>query len=223
MIDGLLPDCVVGVEAWHDYENVPLFPEERRAIGRAVKRRRREFATARACAREALGRFGVRPLPIAVGEHGQPCWPAGFVGSITHCTGYRACAVAQSERLVAIGIDAEPNRRLPKGVLGQIARPHEILRARESRLAGEVAWDRLLFSAKEATFKAWFPVTGCLLGFEQIVVTLDVCQRAFSALVTDAGGSSFACRLRHFRGRWRIMHGIILVVVVVERWAGPTA
>ena len=125
--------------------------------------------------------------------------------------------MARSEHVAAIGLDAEPDCRLPEGVLEQVARPHEALRARESKLASTVSWDRLLFSAKEATFKAWFPLTGLLLEFEQIAVSLDVRQHGFSALVADVDGSSFADCRRRFRGRWRVDHGIILVAVVVER------
>ncbi|WP_280922759.1 4'-phosphopantetheinyl transferase superfamily protein [Streptomyces sp. MZ04] len=34
-------------------------------------------------------------------------------------------------------------------------------------------WDRLLFSAKEAAHKAWFPLTRMPLGFEDVDITID--------------------------------------------------
>ena len=34
-------------------------------------------------------------------------------------------------------------------------------------------WGRLLFSAKEAVYKAWYPLTGRWLGFEEARLTID--------------------------------------------------
>ena len=97
-----------------------------------------------------------------------------MVGSITHCAGYRACAVARAAHVAGVGIDAEPHAPLPAGVLGQIARPEERpLLARAGRTEPAVHWDRLLFCAKEAVYKVWFPLAACWLGFEDAVLTLD--------------------------------------------------
>lgn len=86
-------------------------------------RRQREFATARSCARTALARLGVPPVPVLASPRGAPRWPAGVVGSITHCDGYRAAAVAYTRDVVSLGIDAEPDEPLPNdGTLGPIAR-----------------------------------------------------------------------------------------------------
>ena len=44
------------------------------------------------------------------------------------------------------------------------------------RLAHEdstVAWDRLLFSAKEAVYKAWYPLAERWLGFEDALIAID--------------------------------------------------
>jgi enterobactin synthetase component D / holo-[acyl-carrier protein] synthase len=35
----------------------------------------------------------------------------------------------------------------------------------------QVRWDRLLFSAKEAAYKAWFPLTGATPGFADVEMT----------------------------------------------------
>jgi hypothetical protein len=37
-----------------------------------------------------------------------------------------------------------------------------------------VCWDRLLFSAKESVYKAWYPLAGCWLDFESADVVFDV-------------------------------------------------
>src|SRR4051812_9450636 len=111
----LVPPFVACAETTHDLLDIDLFPSEREALGSAVEKRRREFTTGRACARQALSRLGTPVVALPSGPHGEPLWPAGTVGSITHCRGYRACAVARSEAVTALGIDAEPNEPLPPG------------------------------------------------------------------------------------------------------------
>ncbi|TPQ20638.1 4'-phosphopantetheinyl transferase superfamily protein [Streptomyces sporangiiformans] len=79
---------------------------------------------------------------------------------MTHCAGYRAEAAAHRSDLRTLGIDAEPHAPLPDGVLEFIALPEESSHvARLARHSPEVHWDRLLFCAKEAVCKAWFPAT----------------------------------------------------------------
>lgn len=93
---------------------------------------------------------------------------------MTHCAGYRAAAAARARDVVTIGIDAEPHAVLPDGVLDVVALPEERAWIYElARSAEEVHRDRLLFSAKESVYKAWFPLTGRWLGFEdaELVVT----------------------------------------------------
>ena len=167
MIGEILPPAVAWAEAYHDETDAELPPEEEAVIARAVDARRRAFATGRACARRALAGLGMDPAPIPRGERGAPQWPTGVVGSITHCDGYRAAAVARDRDVAAIGIDAEPNGALPAGVLSRIATGDELPLVRElSTSDARVSWDRLVFCAKEAVYKAWFPLARARLGFE---------------------------------------------------------
>ncbi len=182
MIEEILPTAVAAVDTREELLDIELFPEERAALGRAVEKRRHEFITARACARRALSQLDLPPRPIATGERGQPLWPRGVVGSITHCAGYRACAVARARDLAGIGIDAEPHAPLPDGVLDQIAVARERpLLAELSRAEPAVHWDRLLFCAKESVYKVWFPLAACWLGFEDAALTFDRHSRMFRA------------------------------------------
>src|SRR6202008_5131954 len=70
-------------------------PEEEPLIAKSVAKRRNEFVTVRHCARIALGELGVPPVPILKGDKGEPCWPDGVVGSLTHCSGFRGAAVGR--------------------------------------------------------------------------------------------------------------------------------
>lgn len=211
-LEEVLPDCAVAEAVREDIPDAPLFPEEEALVGRAVEGRRREFRTGRACAHAALARLGARPCAIPAGPRGAPRWPAGVVGSITHCAGYRASAVAWASDLAAIGIDAEPDARLPERVLGAVATPAELLMLRDlTRTAPEVRWDRLLFSAKEAAYKAWFPMTGRWLGLEDMVVELDRASRAFSVRLPDPAGRAPT----GLSGEWLARDGILLTAIAL--------
>ena len=214
MIEKLLPAGAASAEAFGDPPGLVLFPEEEALVARAVDKRRREFATARACARTALAALGVAPTPVLSGERGAPQWPPGIVGSITHCAGYRAAAAARACDVLTIGLDAEPDEVLPGGVLEVVSLPGERKRLRDLEAAAPgTCWDRLLFCAKEATYKAWFPLARCWLGFEDADITINATDGTFeSRLLVPAptvGGSPLA----GFTGRWLVGDGLLLTAI----------
>jgi 4'-phosphopantetheinyl transferase EntD len=216
VIEEILPPEVAAAEAFDDAAPAVLFPAEEAAIARAAPRRRSEFATGRACARAALAKLGLPPSPIVPGPRGAPRWPAGVAGSITHCAGYRASAVAYLTDVASIGLDAEPNAPLPDGVLERIAVAQE--RAWLPELAAAVpglSWDRLLFCAKESVYKAWFPLTRRWLGFEQAVITVDPQDGAFTAELLEPAEALDGRRLAGFAGRWLARDGLVLTAITV--------
>lgn len=215
MLERILP-AAAAVVASREERSVELFPEERAALGDAVEVRRLEFVTSRACAREALSRLGLAAQPIPTGARGEPLWPAGIVGSITHCAGYRACAVAPASRLLTIGIDAEVDDPLPDGLIGDIALPEE-RRWIEGAAAADpdISWDRLLFSIKESIYKAWFPLTRSWLGFEDASVAIDRAHGTFSASLLVPGPTLGGRKLDGFSGRWIAAEGLLLSAIAL--------
>jgi 4'-phosphopantetheinyl transferase EntD len=221
MIEDIVSPEVVVVEAFGDLLDVELFAEEEAVIAHAVAKRRREFTTARGCARAALEKIGVPPVPILPGPRGAPQWPPGVVGSITHCEGYRACAVARDSDIVTIGLDAEPHARLPDGVLEAVTSKAERTRLAElAETVPAICWDRILFCAKESVYKAWFPLTKRWLGFEDAAIDFDAVSRSFSAQLLVAGPVVNGQVLTGFDGRWRVSDGLISTAIVIPRIAG---
>ncbi|MEV4347746.1 4'-phosphopantetheinyl transferase superfamily protein [Actinoplanes sp. NPDC049596] len=204
----LVPPEVIAVEAFGDLPGEAPFPGEEQLIARATEGRRREFITGRRSAREALRRLGFPPAPILTGPKRQPLWPDGVVGSITHCTGYRAAAVALATKVASVGIDAEPHAALPPEVLPGVTLPEE--REMLAGLGDGVHWDRLLFSAKESIYKAWFPLTGRWLGFDEAILQIDPAVRTFTGrpLVADSP-------VAEFRGRYTIERDLVITAVTV--------
>lgn len=217
VIERVLPEGVAWAEAFDDPPGVTLFPEEQALLAKAVDKRRREFTTGRHCARRALATLGVPPGPIGRGPRGEPQWPAGVTGSITHCAGYRAAAVAPTRAVAVLGIDAEPHEPLPDGVLATVARGPELAHLRDLvRRHPAVAWDRLLFCGKEAVYKAWFPLAGRWLGFEEAEVTIDPTGGTFSARFLVPGPTLDGTRLGAFEGRWHATPDLLTTAVTVS-------
>lgn len=215
----------MSVEAWQDLPATPLFPIERRLIAQAVEKRQWEFATTRNCAHRALKQLGVGVRPIGTGEHGEPLWPPGVIGSLTHCDGYRAAAVARADRLQGLGIDAEPHLPLPFGLLDAIAGPGEIRALGELRRAmPEVHWDRLTFSAKESVYKAWFPLTGQRPEFQDASLIFDLRHQTFSARLSFPRSMPWELQETLVGGRW-LTNGryILTAVALVSPRPGPKA
>jgi 4'-phosphopantetheinyl transferase EntD len=211
---------LVYAELYHDPPDLVPLPEEEPLIARSVASRRNEFVTVRHCARVAMGQLGLEQSPILKGEKGEPCWPDGVVGSLTHCEGYRGAVVGRRSAVRSVGIDAEPHGVLPSGVLDAISLPAE--RREIAGLPEGPHWDRILFCAKEATYKAWFPLTRRWLGFEDAHITFDIDEEDASG-----GAGNFVSRilvdpaalsgppLTELTGRWSVSGGLALTAIVL--------
>jgi enterobactin synthetase component D / holo-[acyl-carrier protein] synthase len=190
-----------------DVADADLPLAERAAIANAVPSRRREFATTRRCARDALAELGFPVDALLRDEHGMPAWPTGVVGALTHCEGYRGAAVAERRRVLTLGVDAEIDAPLPEGVLEAVATPSEMKRLARLPDWG-VCWPRLLFSAKESLYKAWYPLARRWLDFDDAQMTVDP-DGGFHAHVLVNGP------LRDVAGRWVARDGILVTGVEV--------
>jgi 4'-phosphopantetheinyl transferase EntD len=73
-----------------------------------------------------------------------------------------------------------------------------------------------LFSAKEAVYKAWFPLTRSWLGFDEATVSF-LSDRRFTVRLLSPGPEEDGRRLTAFPGRWLVRHGLVLTAIVLER------
>lgn len=220
LLAGVLPeslDALAAAEMYSDPKELAPLPEEEPLIARSVAKRRNEFITVRYCARQALVDLGLPPVPILKGDKGEPCWPDGIVGSLTHCEGFRGAAVGRRAEVRSVGIDAEPHDVLPHGVLDAISLPVE--RHELQSMPDGVHWDRVLFCAKEATYKAWFPLTHRWLGFEDahIVFDVDASGQAgtFTSQILIDPVAESGPPLTALLGRWSVRDGLALTAIVL--------
>jgi 4'-phosphopantetheinyl transferase EntD len=147
----------------------PLAKEEAPFAERMIERRRQEFAAGRASAHRALRRLGAPDEAIRVAERRAPIWPAGIVGSITHCDGFCAAVVGRRSAIGGLGLDAEPARALDLEIRDAVLSPDEQARLAQLALPPGVG-ATLGFVAKEALFKAIYPCWGREIAFDAVLL-----------------------------------------------------
>jgi 4'-phosphopantetheinyl transferase EntD len=144
-----------------------LHAEERAAVANAVATRRREFAAGRQCLHAALADLGLDCGPIGVGAHREPLLPDGVAASLSHCRGLCAAVAAARGALFSLGLDVELDQPLESDIARLVCDDEEL--ASSEAYAG-AAGSKLLFAAKEAIYKAWFPLQHRYLDFKEVRV-----------------------------------------------------
>jgi 4'-phosphopantetheinyl transferase EntD len=153
-------------------------------MSNAVAKRCSEFAAGRAAAREALAAIGFPPAPMLTQGDGVPAWPQGVVGSITHTDRWALAVVSNRDRLLGLGVDLESDAPLEPDLTPEIRRPNE--KAGSLDLAARGIDDaKLRFVAKEAYFKAVFPLTRYFLSLEAVSVELCSSTDRFRAHLVE--------------------------------------
>lgn len=192
-----------GIGATDPRQMVPLWDEETAAVARAIPKRRAEFAAGRSAARAAMAEIGIAPVAIPQGRDRAPLWPAGLAGSIAHCDTCCIAAVALHGHYAALGVDIEPATRLATDLIEVICTPAERAWLGNQPDPGLAA--KVIFSAKEAVYKAQYPLTGKVIGFD--AVTLEMTAGAFRVVNNPT--------LSNMKGAILIEDGLILSVAYV--------
>ena len=177
----------------------PLWPGEDDAIRRAVSTRIREFTAGRAAARIAMTDAGLAPAAITTTQGRAPNWPMGISGSITHTAQLAAAIVARRPDWPSIGLDLEHAVPMDDHTADLIRHPMDfVVPSLPPALAAT-----LLFSAKEAAFKAQFPLTGLWIDYRD--VALRILTNGFSLQVQGVP----------LTGRWRTANGLFVTTVLI--------
>src|SRR5215211_2787060 len=162
----LLPaGAIGGIQQIESGNEGMLTASELAVMPGAVIGRRRASGSARAVARRLLHGAGCPGIDILRSASGAPVWPAGFIGSLAHDNVMAAAAIARSDELGGIGIDVEAPEPLEDGVIGLVA-----TRLEQQRFCRHPIDGKLLFSVKEAIFKAVNPTDRVFLNFDEVMV-----------------------------------------------------
>jgi 4'-phosphopantetheinyl transferase EntD len=201
----LFPRSVGAAQTWLSGEVFALFPEEARAVGNAVAKRRSEFSAGRHCARMAMAELGHLACAIPSGPDRAPVWPLGLVGSITHSAELCAAVVARSDCYRSVGIDTELIDAIPAELVDDILRPDEAGEINRMARPDGADWPTLYFCLKEAAYKAFYPICRRIIGFQDMRLRVDPEARRFLAELPGL----FASGIPIFQGRYLVRHGRI--------------
>jgi 4'-phosphopantetheinyl transferase EntD len=159
------PPLLLGRSAIRDGDEDALKPDEAAAFQSALVKVRRQSGAARIIARSLLELIGEAPSSIPKSSAGAPLWPVGIVGSLAHDETMAVAVIARRRDVAAVGVDVEPHEPLAPDLVAVVATATERRLYDQSLLSS-----RRLFAAKEAVFKATFPIDGVFLDFHDIEV-----------------------------------------------------
>ena len=161
------PGILVGHRLISPGDELALLAEEAHSIASPLIGVRRASGAARIVGRALLARLGHAACAVPRSPSGAPLWPAGVTGSFAHDQHVAVAAVALCRDVAALGIDVEPAALLPPELLDMVVTPQE-----RQRLGDDPYRGRLLFTAKEAVYKAAYPLDRTFLEFHDVEVDL---------------------------------------------------
>ncbi len=213
---GVLAKDVAVACAPLDAEHPPLFPAEVAAMAKARPARRQEFTAGRACARLALSALGEPAVAVPVGKDRRPLWPEGIVGSIAHKAGWAASVAGRAAGYAGLGLDLETAEPLPAALAVEVCKPEGWAEGCTVEMPDGRRLDRgkLVFSAKECLFKAYYPAAGYFLDFPEAQVTFAPAAGVFEAALVSANAPSLAGR-RTFQGCFGMVGGLVFAAMAV--------
>ncbi len=168
-----------------------MYPEEREYVQGAVKKRQAEFATGRWCARVAMSELGIATMPIVVGDLGEPVFPSGVCGAISHADGIYCACVALKEHYRAVSIDIERlNRKVSETTLEIIFTDDE--RSALAEISSAIdAYAVKYLSAKECIYKLITPIIRKRVHLSEFAIEFDINSEIFTAVLQSDLSAEF--------------------------------
>jgi 4'-phosphopantetheinyl transferase EntD len=212
MLKGIFPQLVATAEI-RGYQGCVCLGEYEVHAQNMNRRRRDEFAAGRLCAAAALGSLGCHSVRVDRGAQGSPIWPAGVVGSIAHTNNIAAAAVARSDGVQAIGLDIEQVGAVERVLWPTLFSETEKLRLARDNDRSREAVAAVMFAAKEAFYKAQWPITREWLDFLDVEVELN--GETFD-IVPRSQKSWLQCFGKAVKGVFAIEAGVVAAAILVS-------
>ena len=177
MLPNPFPDhisfCLLPV---HSTSNQNLHPAEENYLSLVSSpSRKQHYRSGRICAKEALSRLGIKDQPVLRdSDTREPLWPEDISGAITHSGNWVAAATGKITTVSGIGIDLEDmERNIDPGISRHVCirEENEWLEELDDLYVDQAL--KLIFSAKESIFKAFFPSTRIFLHFYDARIFLE--------------------------------------------------
>lgn len=178
----LLPDNIYNFAKIIDANNdFSLYLEEQRISSKFSEQRRNEYTSGRIIAKHLLERIGIYNFPILRGTLGEPLWPQGVTGSISHCADRCFVAIAEKKHYKSIGIDIDSIDDLPETLIDDVCTYSEKKWIRSMKCQEKAyPYAKMIFSAKESAYKCIFPFVQDFIDFTEAEITFVIPENSFS-------------------------------------------
>lgn len=204
-----LPDAITGA-AYEVSDRFQSKPEELAHLGSATKSRRDEFSTGRHCLRQALFEFDEidQAISLLPDDDGVPRFPIGYIGSISHSRGLCIAVAAQSMNYAYLGIDIEKTTRLSKLAMKRVVHSDEM-----NWVESDQTKASLLFSAKEAFYKAQFPRWRCIGNFHDLTLCItESFQQAEILTISNQFPYELRAQANYIKFRYRFIGDYVITL-----------
>ncbi len=153
-----------------------LLPAERAATETFVDGRKLQYAAGRSCARAGLADLGFDARPLLSGHDRRPLWPAGAEGSISHTDGFCVAISARTSELAGrgIGVDTEQHGRVRPELFAKLFTASELSALEDRAPTDRALAATIMFSAKEAFYKAQYPRSEAWVSFTDVEIELPM-------------------------------------------------
>lgn len=181
--------------------------------------RAREFIGGRRSARSALSQVGAgADHPLSRDAEGLPSWPFGFTGSISHSLGICSAVAGPTVLFPVLGLDLERVDRISEAASARVVHPLE-----SSFWSGRQLRASILFSLKEAFYKAQYPRWGLKANFSEMALEVDLSMGS-ARIVFLSERLSEAIKdveISDFCFRFALVHSSVISICWVETEAVP--
>ena len=188
------------------------------SLTKARSKRQAEYLAGRYCAMEGLRALGSSKYLVPTNKDRSPCWPDGYIGSITHSNGLALAAVGKSQQFRAIGVDAE--EIVPKERADRLSKA--VLLPDDLKLQGSMGlpldwFFTLVFSAKESLFKLLYPEVGHFFGFDSAVMKeLDTANQTFTVMLTEDLAAGLSVGSQYF-GQYMVVGEYLITLMLIDK------
>jgi enterobactin synthetase component D len=180
--------------------------------------RKDEFVAGRACALLALTDLGSESHIVRTHKSRRPIWPKGFVGSISHTKDFALASVFRDKDCRSVGIDCEtlilPDRF--ENIKDYITRKEDLVFLETNRKTPLNQVQTLIFSAKEALYKAINPLCDEFFGFQDAYVsTINESSGKFSIII-DSKIEKLKQFKAEYHGQFKVTDKHIITSIEIE-------
>lgn len=181
-LNALAPsNCATAVSSLGEADLIGLPNNAYDMIHSWAKHRQEEFKAGRRCASQALAKVGSEDRIALPDADGLPNWPQGFLGSISHSLGIAMAVAAKKEQYALVGLDLEKTNRLSESAARRVIHPLEVSFAGDNQVNASI-----LFSLKEAFYKAQFPRWRELGNFRELALSVNLAEGTADIKEMDA-------------------------------------